>query len=93
MITINEVKQIANKLSLEKLSTSEDLINDISCIIYRNNVFECGNATIISRHIDIEFSFGEYYEIHETNSVFQYICTLCNLPLLQDEQEFVIYQK
>lgn len=94
MITINEVKQIISKLSLEKYHTSDDdLINNISCIIYRNDVFEYGNITTNSRHIDIEFLYGEYYEIHETTSLFQFICALCNLPLLQEEQELVIYQK
>lgn len=38
MITINEVKQIISKLSLENSSTSDDLFDDISCIIYRNDV-------------------------------------------------------
>lgn len=94
MITINEVKQIVSKLSLDNSSILEvGSIDDISCIIYRNDVFECENTIISSRHIDIEFSFGEYYEIHETTSSFQFICTLCNLPLSEEEQEFIIYQK
>lgn len=94
MITIYEVKQIVRKLPSKNLSISDDdLIKDISCIMYRNDVYECGNTTISSRHIDIEFSFGEYYEIHESTPVFQFICTLCNLSLSEKEQEFIIYQK
>lgn len=79
---------------MENQSISEDdLIKDISCIIYRNDMFECDGTTINSKHIDIEFSFGEYYEIHETTAIFQYICALCNLPLSETEQELIIYQK
>lgn len=94
MLTINEVKQIVSKLVLEDPSiSSDDFIEDISCIIYRNDVFECDSVTINSRHIDIELSFGEYYEMHETAPAFQFICTLCNLSLPADEQEFILYQK
>lgn len=94
MITINEVKQIIGKLALENLSVPDDnLIEDVSCIIYRNNAFECGGTTINSKYIDIEFLFGEHYEIHETSPAFQFICTLCSLPLSEEEQEFIIYQK
>lgn len=94
MLTINEVKQIVSKLSLENLPLSNnDLIENISCVIYRNDVFVYGNTTMNSRHVDIEFSFGEYYEIHEDTPAFQFICTLCNLPLSKEEQELIIYQK
>lgn len=93
MITINEVKQIVSKLVLENAMISDDeLTGDISCIIYRADVFGSGDTAINSRHIDIEFSFGEFYEIHETSPVFQFICTLCGLPL-PEKQEFIIYQK
>jgi len=93
MITLNEVKQIVDKLSLEDLPEINDsLIEDISCIVYCNDMFECGDETVNSRHIDIEFSFGEYYEIQEDDPVVQFICTLCNLPMTE-EQELIIYQK
>lgn len=83
-----------SKLSWEQTSGSDDdLIDDISCIIYRNDLFECGNTTINSRHIDIEFSFGEYCEIQENTPAFQFVCSLCNLPLPEEEHEFIIYQK
>ncbi len=92
MITIKEVYQIIGKLSLENSSISNnDLIDNLSCIIYRNDMFECGNTMINHKHIDMEFSFGEYYEIHETSPLFRFICTLCDFPL--SEQEFMIYQK
>lgn len=98
MLTNNEVKQISNKLYLQNMGLLEnnpiqDLSEDISYIVYYTDVLECENTLIIHRHIDIEYSFGEYYEICEDTDLFQFICTLCNLPLLQEEQELVIYQK
>lgn len=91
MITIQEVRQIVDQLSIKSFLSNNDLIDSLSCIIYRNDMFECGDTTINSKHIDIEFSFGEYCEIHESSPLFQFICTLCDFQL--SEQEFIIYQK
>ena len=57
MITLNEVKQISSKVSLENMGVSDsDLSENLSCIAYRIDVFECGDTFIIDRHIDIEYS-------------------------------------
>ena len=94
MITTNQVWQIMNKLFPENASMPyNEIIDDISCIIYRNDIFECGDKTIHSKHIDIEFSFGECYEIPQDNPVFQFICNICNFPLSEETQELIIYQK
>ncbi|MDE7477531.1 MAG: hypothetical protein K2M91_06230 [Lachnospiraceae bacterium] len=94
MITLNEVKQISQQLSLENMDISnDDLSEDISCIVYRIDVFKCDNELMIDRHVDIEYSFGEYYEVSEDTPLFQFIGTLCELPLLQTEQEIILYQK
>ncbi len=94
MITLDEVKQIADKLSQEDLPVTDgNLIDDISCIVYCNDVFECGDGTVNTRHIDIEFSFGDYYEIQEEDPAFQFICSLCKLPMTEEEQELIIYEK
>ena len=87
MITINEVKQISKKISLENGISENDLSEDVSEIVYRTDVFECDDASIIDRHIDIEYSFGDYYEVHEDSPFFQFICALCNLSLAQEEEE------
>ena len=61
-------------------------------IVYRIDVFECDDTPIIDRHIDIDYSFGDCYEIHEDNPLFQFICTLCNLSLAQaEEEEMILY--
>lgn len=87
MITINDVKQISKKMSLENGISENDLSEDVSEIVYRTDVFECDDASIIDRHIDIEYSFGDYYEVHEDSPLFQFICALCNLSLAQEEEE------
>ena len=92
MITINDVKQIISKLSLEKGILDDNLSEDVSEIVYRVDVFECGDTPIIDRHIDIEYSFGDYCEIREDNPLFQFISTLCNLSLGQKEEEIILYQ-
>ena len=62
MITMDDVKQISQKISLQNSIASDDLSKDISEIVYRTDVFECGDTSIMDRHIDIEYSFGDYCE-------------------------------
>ncbi len=62
MISLDDVKQISQKLSLENGISEDDLSEDVSEIVYRIDVFECDDAPIIDRHIDIEYSFGDYYD-------------------------------
>ena len=92
MITMDDVKQISQKISLENGISDDDLSEDVSEIVYRVDVFECGDTPIIDRHIDIEYSFGDYYEVHEDSPLFQFICELCNLSLAQEEEEIILYQ-
>ena len=87
MITINDVKQISKIISSENGISENDLSEDVSEIVYRTDVFECDDASIIDRHIDIGYSFGDYYEVHEDSPLFQFICALCNLSLEQEEEE------
>lgn len=87
MISLDDVKQISPKLSLENGISEDDLGEDVSEIVYRIDVFECDDAPIIDRHIDIEYSFGDYYEVHEDSPLFQFICALCNLSLEQEQEE------
>lgn len=93
MITIDSVKEINKKIALENGLSDDNLSEDVSKIVYRIDVFECGDTPIINRHIDIEYSFGDYYEVHEENPLFQFICVLCNLSLAQvEEEEIILYQ-
>ena len=92
MITIADVTQICKQISLENGISDDNLSEDVSEIVYRIDVFECDDTPIIDRHIDIDYSFGDCYEIHEDNPLFQFICTLCNLSLAQaEEEEMILY--
>ena len=94
MFTLNEVKQICRQLSLEDTGAADDnLSEDISCIVYRIDVIDCDTTVIIDRHVDIEYSYGDYYEVSEDTPLFQFIGTLCELPLLDTEQEIILYQE
>lgn len=95
MITWKEVEQIGNRLYQENTGSSTPVsCEDISRIVYYKDVFECGSTVVVSRHIDIEFSYGEYFEVCEGTPLFEYIGALCNLFLSQEEKEtMVIYQK
>ena len=105
MLTLDEVKQILRKLSLENEMESdenlsenaldEELSEEVSSIVYYNDRIECdATTTIIDKHIDIEMEYGEYYEIQEETPLFQYICTLCNLSCLDEtKEEMILYQK
>lgn len=92
MITKDKVKQISKNISLKNGISNDDLSKDVSKIVYHIDVFKCGNTSIIDRHIDIEYSFGDYYEVHENNPSFQFIFALCNLALIQEEEEIILYQ-
>lgn len=93
MLTRNEVMEICNRLSMENAEILDyDIAEEISSIVYRIDVYITGNERIICRHVDLEYSYGEYYEICEDNALFEYISTVCYLPLLQEDQEIVIYQ-
>ena len=92
MITMDDVKQISKKISLENGMSADDLSEEVSEIAYRMDVFKCGDSPVIDRHIDIEYSFGDYYEVHEDNPLFQFICELCSLSLSQEEEEIILYQ-
>ena len=62
MITWDEVKQINSKLVLENGGSPEEdsSCEEISSIVYYTDVIECEGTAVIHRHIDIEYSFGDY---------------------------------
>ena len=49
--------------------------------------FKCGNSDVVSRHINIEFIFGDYFELHEEDALFQSIFIRCNLQTISEESE------
>lgn len=98
MINSDELNQILENLPFisERDNRADyDLSEDISRIVYYIDIFECGNSDIVSRHIDIDFIFGDCYELHEEDALFQSIFTRYNLQTITEdsEQEIILYQK
>lgn len=65
MINSEELNQILENLPfiIERDNSADyDLSEDVSSIVYYINIFKCGNSDVVSRHIDIEFIFGDYFE-------------------------------
>ena len=64
-------------------------------ILNSYDIFKCGNSDVVSRHIDIEFILGDYFELHEEDALFQSIFTRCNLQKISEEseKEIILYQK
>lgn len=93
MLALEQVKEINRRLALENGVENDDLSGDISSIVYRVDVFGDENPSMIHRHIDIEYSFGEYFEITEDSPLFEYIRGLCDLPLSDKEQEITIWEE
>ncbi len=95
MLTYNEVQQIHNKLSSENTDIADDnLDEEITSIIYYVDKIDCDKeTTLVHRHIDIEYSFGEYYVISEGTPLFDAVCSLCSLQLQSELQETVLFSK
>ena len=95
MLSLEDVNEICQGLSLEIMGRlEEDFSEDVSCIVYYHDICECGDVSIYHRHIDIEFVYGECYEIQEGMRLFQDICRLCDLSLVGDKEEgIVIFQR
>ena len=95
MLTLEQVKEISRRLALENGAEDGDLsAEDISSIVYRVDVFGDEDPSMIDRHIDIEYSFGDFFEITEDHTpLFEYIRDLCDLPLSDEEQEITIWEE
>ncbi len=96
MLTSDQVKEICRLLSLEITGTSDDtdaLFADVSQVVFRREVTDCGDAVFAARHIDLEYSFGDYCEIAEGTPLFGYISGLCSLPEEKVETEMVLYEE
>lgn len=96
MISLNEVKNIIRQIKSENGAFYINALDEDVCYIaFRIDFFKCGNEYILNKHIDIEFTFGGYCELHEAEISYQYIFELCNLQAIKtiEEVEIILYQK
>ena len=93
MLTMEVVKELCRAIALENTGLSDDsLSGEVSGIVYRCDVVDCGEVDITNRHIDVEYSFGDCYEIAEGTPLYQRLSGLCGLPPEPDEGERILYQ-
>lgn len=88
LITLENIKEFLRIIQLNENSLSRD----VHLIAYRIDCFDCGDEKIIMKHIDIEFDFGECYEIHQGEELYNYIYEFCNLDEIK-ENEKILYMK
>lgn len=94
MLTQEEVTQILQRLHTEldtPLEAPEDTLEEIAALVYRCDSFSYGGTVAYGRHIDVEYTYGDCYEIHEDTPLFQFIGTLCELPQ-EVEEDVPLYQ-
>lgn len=93
LITLNELQVIIKKLN-DHIQTVLEW-EDVNMICFRVDMFSYGDKKEWNRHIDIDFIFGDYVELHENEELYSYIFHLCDLQLLEikRETEVVLYEK
>ena len=87
MMNLDDIKEILKALPVGDYDISED----VSLIIYRVDSSEYNDKVQISRHIDIETIFGDKYEIHENEALFENILLIYGVEN-KDEDE-IMYRK
>ena len=93
MITKYELGLIAEKLSEENFFESDAAsAGEITSVVYRCDVLDCGGASACVRYIDVEFSSGEFYEIRESSPLFRFVCGLSGCPPLDGEWEVTLFR-
>lgn len=97
MLTKDDVKEISRRMASEKTDGAEDCSwEDISAVVCRVDVFpldDDGGESVLHRHIDIEYSFGDYYEAEEEDPLFRFIAGLSGLVLPEEETEIILYEE
>lgn len=87
MLSLENIKEIIKKLP----ASNYDVSDDVSFVVYCIDSFEYNDQRWTDRHIDIEFIFGDTYEIHEGEILFDYILSMCHIENMEEEE--ILYKK
>lgn len=87
MLSLDNIKEIIKYLPVDEYDVSDD----VSIVAYRVDSFEYNEQKQVNRHIDIELIFGDKYEIHEGEALFEYILSLCHIENIEDDE--ILYKK
>lgn len=87
MLSLDDVKKIVKDLPVDEYDVSDD----VSLVVYRVDSFEYNEQKQVNRHIDIELIFGDRYEIHEEENLFDYILSFCKVENVEEDE--ILYSK
>ncbi len=66
---------------------------DIDSVLFIVDSYDLDNEKMVVKHIDIDFEYGEYLEIHEGEKIYDEIFKLYEIEDGDDEKEQVLYEK
>lgn len=87
MLSLEDVKKIVKDLPVDEYDVSDD----VSLVVYRVDSFEYNEQKQVNLHIDIELIFGDRYEIHEGENLFDYILSFCKIENVEEDE--ILYSK
>lgn len=87
MLSLENIKEIIKDLPVGEYDVSDD----VALVVYRIDSFEYNDQRQVNRHIDIELIFGDRYEIHEGETLFDYILSMCHIENMEEDE--ILYRK
>ena len=83
------------KADLQKIFDSHQFNVDMENVIrisLQEDIFELNETKkIVSKHIDVDFSYGEFIEINEHSSLFQVLFSYFDIKDTHEESETILY--
>lgn len=83
------------KADLQKIFDSHQFnvdMEDVIRISLQEDIFELNETKkIVSKHIDVDFSYGEFIEINEHSSLFQVLFSYFDIKDTHEESETILY--
>lgn len=94
---IEDIKLLFEKLSKNDFMKIDNALwEDVDRVTLYVDRFNLGstNQIITTKHIDIDFTFGEHIEFHENDELYEYILELSALQESDPEEKAIIlYQR
>ena len=83
------------KADLQKIFDSHQFnvdMEDVIRISLQEDIFELNETKkIVLKHIDVDFSYGEFIEINEHSSLFQVLFSYFDIKDTHEESETILY--
>lgn len=86
---------VERKAELQKIFDSHQFNVDMEEVIrisLQIDIFELNETKkIVSKHIDVDFSYGEFIEINEGTSLYQVLFSYFDIKDIHEESETILY--